>query len=852
MPVNQEYRSEDQSGRRRASISGLLLSALLLVGGMFGGSPLDAADSVPVPLVVELLSVEPPQVQLFAEGWTQQLLVTARDPVGREFDVTNRCQFESTNVAVATVSSRGLLRAGISGSASILVRIAERQTAVQVSVTSPSQAQSITFLNDVEPILTKLGCNSGGCHGKATGQNGFRLSLLGFEPEFDHAALLQEGRGRRVFVGSPDQSLLLVKAVGKVPHGGGKRLEPDSDDYRVLHDWIKQGAVGPRSDDVKLERVTVQPAKRVLQRDSRQQLLVTAHFSDGSTRDVTRRAIYDSNLPEIATTSADGVVTVQPRSGLFAIMAQFGGEIAVFQGTVPITGSDVSTVAAAIPATPYPAIDRPLFQQWQQLGVTPSPPADDAAFIRRAAIDICGTLPTPAEVQDYVADTRPDKKLRLIDRLLERPEYASYFALKWADILQNRGQGYSTSQQRPATTLFAAWLRDSIAANKRYDRLVSEILTATGSQERNPPTLWYRNVRTTKDYVESISQAFLGVRIQCAQCHHHPAERWSQADYYSLAAVFARVGRKGGFADAEVPTFETIYLKDEGEVRHPRTDEVMRPRPLIGDDFQLSRFDDPRRAFAKWMTAPDNPFFARTMANRMWGHFLGRGIIHPIDDARSTNPPSNPELLEALTREFVASGFDMKHLVRVITGSYAYGLSSAPNATNREDRQSFARFYPRRLKAEVLLDGISQILEAPTQFAGGPGQFPAGTRAIDLPDENVPTHFLDVFGRPNRNSACECERTEDPALAQALELVNSQEFQGKLTAAKGYIEKLATSPAPVEQHVRDIFLRVFSRPPTSDELSVATEFLASEPDRPEAYRSLLWSLLVTNEFLFNR
>ncbi|MES2790603.1 MAG: DUF1553 domain-containing protein, partial [Planctomycetota bacterium] len=452
----------------------------------------------------------------------------------------------------------------------------------------------------------------------------------------------------------------------------------------------------------------------------------------------------------------------------------------------------------------------------------------------------------------YVADQRTNKKSRLVDQLLERPEFASYFALKWADILQNRGQGYATGQQRPSTTLFAAWIRDSIASNMRYDRFVSEILTATGSQDRHPPTLWYRNVRTTKDYVESISQAFLGVRIQCAQCHHHPAERWSQADYYSLAAVFARVGRKGGFADAEVPTFETIFLKDEGEILHPRTGEVMQPRPLGGAAFPLSRLDDPRRAFAAWMTSGDNPFFARTMVNRLWGHFLGRGIIHPIDDARSTNPPSNPELLDALSRDFVNSGFDVKHLIRVITGSYAYGLSSIPNATNREDRQSFARFYPRRLKAEVLLDGISQILEAPTQFPGGPGQFPVGTRAIDLPDENVAAHFLDVFGRPDRNSACECERTDDPALAQALELVNSKEIQGKLTAAQGYVEKLSASKQPVDQSVSEIFLRVFGRGPAADELTAAVEFLRTEKDQQEAYRSLLWSLLVTNEFLFNR
>lgn len=728
-----------------------------------------------------------------------------------------------------------------------------QSTPTHAAETATASQPPITFLNDVVPVLTKLSCNSGGCHGKATGQNGFRLSLLGFEPDFDHAALLQEARGRRLSIGSPDQSLLLIKATGRVPHGGGKRLEPDSEDYQVLRDWIEQGAIGPRSDDAKLLRVEVSPTKQVLARGTQQQLLVTAHFSDGTTRDVTRRAIYDSNMPEIATAATSGLVSVQPRSGLFAIMAQFGGEIAVFQGIVPIADNKPAAAAvAAIPPTTYPVVDRPLFDQWQQLGVIPSAVADDASFIRRATIDICGTLPTVEEIAAYTADQRTDKKSRLIDTLLERPEFASYFALKWADILQNRGQGYGTGQQRPSTTLFASWIRDSLASNKPYDQFVSEILTATGSQDRNPPTLWYRNVRTTKDYVESISQAFLGVRIQCAQCHHHPAERWSQADYYSLAAVFARVGRKGGFSDAEVPTFETIYLKDEGKILHPRTGEVMRPRPLGGADFKLSRLDDPRRAFAKWMTSGENPFFARTMVNRMWGHFMGRGIIHPIDDARSTNPPSNPELLNALSADFVKSGFDIKHLVRVITGSYAYGLSSLPNDTNREDRQSFARFYPRRLKAEVLLDGISQILEVPTQFPGGPGQFPSGTRAIDLPDENVTAHFLDVFGRPNRNSACECERTDDPALAQALELVNSKEIQGKLTSAKGYVEKLATSKSPVDDNIREVFLKIFGRGPTQEEQTAATEFIASEMDQKEAYRSLLWSLLVSNEFLFNR
>ncbi|MFQ5734510.1 MAG: DUF1549 and DUF1553 domain-containing protein, partial [Planctomycetaceae bacterium] len=595
----------------------------------------------------------------------------------------------------------------------------------------------ICFANDVVPILTKQGCNSGACHGKAAGQNGFKLSLFGFEPAFDYAALTREARGRRVFAGNPDQSLLLLKATGRIPHGGGRRLKRNSKDYRLLRAWIRQGSQGPRRDDPILQRIEIRPRRRVMGKNTKQPLKVVATYSDGVVRDVSRLAVFESNVPEIASVNRNGLLTTKSRAGLFSVMVRFGDKFAVLHGTVPYRGNRKQTGPASRPAGGDGKIDEHLFAQWNALGIEPSPPADDATFIRRATLDICGTLPTAKEVVAYVRDKRPDKRAQLIDRLLERPEYASYFALKWADILKNRGRGYSTSKQRAGTALFSAWIRDSIAANKPYDRFVSEILTATGSQQKNPPTIWYRSVRTTQDYVESIAQAFLGVRIQCAQCHHHPAERWSQADYYSLAAVFARVGRKGGFADAEVPTNEVITLKETGKVVHPRTGQVMPPRGLGGPAFVLSRFDDPRRSFAKWMTAKDNPFFARTMVNRMWGHFFGRGIIHPIDDARSTNPPSNPQLLDALSRDFVKSGYDVKHLIRVITNSYAYRLGSRPNGSNRDDTQSFARFYPRRLTGEVLLDGISQVLGVPTNFPGGPGTFPQGTRAIELPDENV-------------------------------------------------------------------------------------------------------------------
>lgn len=721
----------------------------------------------------------------------------------------------------------------------------------------------VHFGTDVVPILTKLGCNSGGCHGKATGQNGFKLSLFGFEPEDDYRALVKETRGRRLSIAAPDNSLLLLKATSRMPHGGGRRLDEASDDYRILRDWVAQGATAPRDDDPRLLRIELSPSQQILAPNASQRLHVTAFFSDGTSRDVTRQAVYQSNEPGIATVEEDGLVKSGSQHGLVSVMARYGEQIATWHAAVPLT-SDPAKLAAVqqqlgeLNKQPVDITkangqlsdhltDRHLLAQWQRLGIIPSAQADDATFLRRAMIDICGTLPTSAEVTEYLTDTRTDKRSRLINRLLERPEYASYFALKWADILQNRGAGYATSQQRAGTTLFASWIRDSIADNKPYNQFVSEIITASGSQAENPPAVWYRTVRKTPEYVESIAQAFLGVRVQCAQCHHHPTERWSQTDYYGLAASFSRVGRKGGFADAEVPTDEIIFLKDQGEVIHPRTGAVLKPRPLGGTEFTLGLHDDPRGSLAQWMTNVDNPYLARTMANRMWAHFLGRGIVHPIDDARSTNPPSNPELLEALAQDFIASGFDVKHLIRVITSSYAYGLESAPHAGNEGDTQTFARFYPRRLSAEVLLDGISQVLDVPTNFSG----VAVGTRAIELPDENVAAHFLDVFGRPARMSACECERVDSPALTQALELVNSEELQRKLTEPTGYAQRLAASDTSNAELASQVFLRALARPPRAEELKTAVDFLTAEPDRAEACRSLLWSLLATNEFMFN-
>ena len=719
-----------------------------------------------------------------------------------------------------------------------------------VSAEASPSGSRVSFTTDVRPLLTRFGCNSGGCHGKATGQNGFKLSLLGYEPAEDYNALVREAFGRRISRTAPERSLVLLKATGAVPHGGGRLMDADSEEFQVLHRWIEQGASPPRPDDPVIQRIAIEPGDRVLSKNGRVSLRVRALLSDGSIRDATGLALYESNEPEVAEVNAAGEIRTSARGGLFAVMVRYGDQFATFHGTVPYHAAK-PVASTSEPDEGRSWVDRLLRRQWRRLGIEPSPPADDATFLRRASLDIRGSIPTPEEVRAYLADTRPDKRARLIDRLLEHPGYASLFGLKWADILKNRGGGYSTSQQRAGTSLFAAWIRDAIASNMPYDRFATEILTAVGSQEINPPTIWYRSVRTSQDYVESISQAFLGVRVQCAQCHHHPAERWSQDDYYGLAAVFARVGRKGGFADAEVPTNQTIFVASEGRVVHPRTKRTISPRPLGGPDFSVGRYDDPRIHLAGWMTDPANPYFARTMANRIWGHFFGRGLIHPIDDARSTNPPSHPDLLDALARDFVRSGFDVKHLIRVCCNSEAYALSSGPNAVNRDDHQTFARYYPKRLQAEVLLDAFSDALGVATDFSGGPGKFPPGTRAMDLPDEAVPNAFLDVFGRPARASSCECERVGEASLGQALALISSPLLEQKLKAAEGLPARSANDKRPIAEVVDDLFVRVLGRTARPGEVEKARRFLRAQADSRAAYESLAWSLLVSAEFLFN-
>jgi hypothetical protein len=705
----------------------------------------------------------------------------------------------------------------------------------------------LNFANDIVPILTKGSCNSGGCHGKAGGQNGFKLSLLGFEPQEDYEHIVKEARGRRIFPAAPEQSLLLTKGTAQTPHGGGKKLDPNSEDYADLVRWIREGMPYGKDSDPKMARISVEPAKLTMPLKGEQQLKVTAHYTDGSTRDVTKRALYEANEKAMAETSETGLVKLFDLPGDVAVMVRYQGKVSTFRATVPL-GAPVATLP---PVSNF--VDDLVFAKLKTIGIPPSEIADDGTFIRRVTLDIAGRLPTASEMKDFMASKDANKRTALVDRLLESPDYAEFFANKWSALLRNQR---TQPVYARGTYLFWQWIRDSIADNKPYDQFVREVVAAAGDLEQNPPVAWYRQVKEQKQQMEDVAQLFLGTRMQCAQCHHHPFEKWSQQDYYGFAAFFSNVARKPSTFVGE----ETIFHKRGiAQTQNIRTKENVMPTSLGGSALKLKPEQDPRHALAEWMSAKDNPFFAHTLVNRYWKHFFNRGLVEPEDDMRETNPPVNPELLSALAADFVKSGYDMKKLIRTIVTSTTYQLSAVPNTHNAKDRQNFSRYYPKRLNAEVLYDAVNTLLDVESNFAG---QAP-GTRAVALPDNsyNQSTYFLSVFGRPDSSSACECERTQEASLAQSLHLLNAADIQTQLSRGNGRADMLTKDARPDDDKITDLYHIALSRDPNADEVKFAHAHLDKKTTgktgdeafkgKKEAYEDILWALLNTKEFLFN-
>lgn len=709
---------------------------------------------------------------------------------------------------------------------------------------------AVSFVNDVVPVLTKAGCNAGVCHAKAGGgQKGFHLSLLGFEAAEDYEHIVKENRGRRLFLSAPEKSLLLTKATGKTPHGGGLRIKADSQSYQILLNWIRQGASFDGETAPRLMALDVHPGRGTVQRNTEQQLKAIAKYSDGSERDVTEQALFESNDKSMADVSDQGLVKILDIPGKVAIMVRYQGRISVFNASIPL-GAPVESVP---PSKNF--VDDFVFANLKEIGVPPSPVCDDATFLRRITLDIAGRLPTEEESRVFLANTAADKRDQVIDNLLSSPEYADFFANKWTAMLKNRRDDASDITSNFA---FYAWVRDSLLANKPYDQMVRELLAATGTVIANPPVAWYKRVKEPKQQLEDVAQLFLGVRMQCAQCHHHPFERWSQDDYYSLSAFFAQVGRKPSATRGEDLIF---HKRGVAVANNIKTGASLKPAALGDAIPAIAPDEDPRLKLADWMSSPQNPFFAKALANRYWKHFFRRGLIEPEDDIRDSNPPTNPELLAALEKHFIESRFDLKSLVKVIVQSNAYQLSSTPNEHNIADVQNYSRYYPRRLQAEVMLDAIDDLTGARTDFPN----LPAGTRAIALPDNsyNRASPFLRVFGRPENESVCECERVQSSSLAQSLHLMNAADIKGKLATGNGRADRLSKSDKPPEERIRELYMVAFSREPKAEELKVAMDYLAeplldsagnpvdAQRATQEKFQDLIWALINTKEFLFN-
>ncbi len=804
---------------------------------ILGAASLFAANSA----VGQQLEVYPPSVRLEGKDSRQQILLSAKHD-GKLRDVTRTATYQSADPAVARISATGVIEPVGSGSTRIEATLGAEKISLAVVVDNGEEYLPLNFTTDIAPIFTKTGCNGGGCHGKSDGRGGLALSLFGFNPKSDFEAIVKGSRGRRVFSASPESSLMLLKPAGLVAHGGGKRLPADAPEFQRIQRWIATGAPWGSSNPAPLERLEIAPAARTLTRKAEQQILVMAVYADGSRRDVTRLTDFTSNDPGIAVVDEQGVVTTQSRTGETAIVCKFNGQVGAAQVLVPLDKPDSASRWPALP--PGNFIDTHVMAKLRELNVPPSTLVDDAGFLRRAALQIAGRLPSLDEAKEFLADPAADKRAKLVDRLLESGDHADLFAQKWSDVLRNKLR--QQKARTPGTLAFHRWIRNAVADNMPYDQFVREILTATGRGTMNPPAQWYAEVRYLDRYVDDTAQVFLGLRIGCARCHNHPFEKYTQDDYYGMAAFFARVDRKGGNGIAERAADEIIFLKTSGSVKHPVTEKIVAPHGLGGPLLDINVYDDPRSALVDWMCEPKNPYFARAFVNRMWAHFFGRGLVDPLDDLRATNPASNEPLLNALAQEFVKSKFNMRHIVRLIATSTTYQLSSTPHEDNLDETQAYSRFYPQRLTAEVLYDAINTV----TKRSGSFGGMPAGTRAVQLPHEDFKDTLLDLFGRPPRESACECERVAEPSLAQSLYLMSNPTFLAKVSDGQSFAAQIAKDKRPTEERVRELFLAALARQPRPEELAVALEHLKTHGETASAFGDLVWVLINTKEFLY--
>ena len=708
-------------------------------------------------------------------------------------------------------------------------------------------ASGPSFARDVLPVLAKAGCAAGACHAKAEGQNGFKLSVFSYDAKADYHGIVHGARGRRIFASDPAESLLLLKATHSLPHEGGERFSRDSEAYRTLAEWIKSGMPWQHPGEPALTKLEVTPAEHRSGKGVSAPLAVKAHYSDGSARDVTALADFSSNDKQVATVTDGGILTTGQVSGQAVIVARYMGLVEGAQVMVPSDALQPEEAYKDLPVNNF--IDELAYARFRQMGLLPSAPCPDAEFLRRASLHTIGLLPTAEEARAFLADSAPDKRARAIDRLLAHPGYADHWAAKWADLLRPNPDRVGVK----SVYLLDQWLREAFRANKPYDQFVREIVLTQGNTHRYGPAVIYRDRREPAELTTMFSQIFLGVRLECARCHHHPNEKWSQEDFFRMAAFFAPLQQKGGGISAPISGGnETFFVTAGRTLTHPVSGEVMPPRPPDGPAVSVPDGADPRGALASWMFDPANPFFAKAAANRVWAQFFGRGIVEPVDDFRLSNPASNPALLDALAAELIRVKYDLKSLMRVIMSSRLYQLSSEPNAANMADTRHFSRFYRRRLAAESMADAIAQVTGVHTAYTS----LPPGSRAAQAWTYKIDSRTMDAFGRPNSSSDCPCERDLKPAIAQSLHLMNSDDLQAKLalTDAAATIEKLLAAKKEPRQMVEELYLACFTRLPAEEEMNIALAALTAAPDAPkqrQALEDVLWALINSAEFVFN-
>jgi hypothetical protein len=785
-----------------------------------------------------LLAAIPAHVTLQGRYSGARVLIDARDNNGATRDVSATALVTIADPTIATLDQDKMLRPLRNGTTTLIARYAGRETRVPITVRGVAGAPPPTFVNDVEPVLTRAGCNQGACHGAASGKGGFKLSLLAYDPVLDYDAITRANRARRVSPAQPDSSLLLLKPTLTVFHRGGRRLARGTADYRLLRDWIAGGMPSPIATLPHVTRLELVPAVRTLAVGQTQRFSVYAHYSDGTVRDTTDETLFAASDETVASVTPNGEAKATgPGEGAVVIRYQsLVGTARVISPYGPPIQNPKSKIqnpnASAV-------IDRLVQQKLDALGLATSGNCTDADFLRRAYLDLIGLVPSELEARAFLMDRTPDKRAKLIDTLLQRPEYVDFWTLKWADILRDSREVLAEK----GMYAFNLWIRQCVAENRPWDQFARQLLLAQGSVYRDGPANYYRTGKTPMEMAENTAQVFLGVRIQCARCHNHPYDRWTQQQYYQMAAFFARVKAKPGERTGE----QVIFAGEDGEVQNPRTRMTAQPCALGSTPLPVSFAGDRRQVLAEWLTSDKNPFFARVIVNRVWKHFMGRGFVEPVDDLRLTNPPSNAPLFDALAQDFTRHGYDLQYLMRTIMRSQVYQRSPDAVGNNGRDTRYQSHFAFKRLSAEQLLDALTAITGVPEAFAG----LPDGTHAAQLPDGSVPSYFLDLFGRPARQTSCGCERSDDPNLGQLLHLMNSTGVNSRLSAKTGRVATLVQSKVPDSHVIEELYLTSLSRFPTPQESKRALAVFASAKNRQQAGEDLEWALLNSKEFLFN-